>query len=85
VLEDSHLTALLGDDREDICGNALWLLDNDGWVVDSRKRRVVWVPSDLRAFLALPPTQSIIADGGYFKLQLDKIQVGEDWVNCYRA
>ncbi|KAF8748172.1 WD40 repeat-like protein [Rhizoctonia solani] len=33
-----------------------WLPDADGWIVDSHGHRLVWVPSDLRMYLALPQT-----------------------------
>ncbi|CAE6493505.1 unnamed protein product, partial [Rhizoctonia solani] len=55
----------------------LWSLNSDGWVVDSRGRRLVWVPSDLCTYLALPPTNSIIADQGYFRLETDEWKIGD--------
>ncbi|QRW23157.1 peptidase C14 [Rhizoctonia solani] len=63
----------------------LWSLNSDGWVVDSRGRRLVWVPSDLCTYLALPPTNSIIADQGYFRLETDEWKIGDEWVRCYSA
>ncbi|KAF8666240.1 hypothetical protein RHS04_09701, partial [Rhizoctonia solani] len=59
-------------------------LDGDGWVVDSHGRRLVWVPSDLRTYLALPPTSSIIADQGAFTLNTDGWNIGDRWMECYQ-
>ncbi|ELU36529.1 peptidase C14 [Rhizoctonia solani AG-1 IA] len=57
-------------------------LDGDGWVVDSHGRRLVWVPSDLRTYLALPPTSSIIAEQGGFILNTDGWNIGDRWTEC---
>ncbi|KAF8695737.1 WD40 repeat-like protein, partial [Rhizoctonia solani] len=59
-------------------------LNDDGWVVDSHGRRLVWVPSDLRTYLALPPTSSIIADQGAFTLNTDGRNIGDRWMECYQ-
>ncbi|GAB1521047.1 hypothetical protein RhiTH_004138 [Rhizoctonia solani] len=59
-------------------------LDGDGWVVDSHGRQLVWVPSDLRTYLALPPTSSIIADQGAFILNTDGWNIGDRWMECYQ-
>ncbi|GAB1521040.1 hypothetical protein RhiTH_004131 [Rhizoctonia solani] len=59
-------------------------LDDDGWVVDSHGRRLLWVPSDLRTYLALPPTSSIIADQGAFTLNTDGWNIGDRWMECYQ-
>ncbi|CAE6463294.1 unnamed protein product [Rhizoctonia solani] len=61
-----------------------WLLDEDGWVVDSCKRRLVWVPSDLREYFALPLNDLIIGDPVSFKLEFDQCNIGENWMDCYR-
>ncbi|KAF8670649.1 WD40 repeat-like protein [Rhizoctonia solani] len=61
-----------------------WLLNADGWVVDSHGQQLVWVPSDLRMYLALPPNSSIIADQGDFRLDTDRWKIGEQWAECYR-
>ncbi|ELU36015.1 hypothetical protein AG1IA_09955 [Rhizoctonia solani AG-1 IA] len=63
----------------------LWSLDSDGWVVDSLGRRLAWVPSDLHACLALPPTTSIIGDQGYFRLEIDGWKIGDEWMRCFSA
>ncbi|KAF8738193.1 ribosomal large subunit assembly, partial [Rhizoctonia solani] len=63
----------------------LWSLDSDGWVVDSLGRRLAWVPSDLRTYLALPPTTSIVANQGYFRLETDGWKIGDEWTRCFSA
>ncbi|CAE6503874.1 unnamed protein product [Rhizoctonia solani] len=61
-----------------------WCLDKDGWVVDSEKRRLVWVPSDLRNYLLHPFNDSMISDRGSFKLDFDGVNIGELWIGCYQ-
>ncbi|CAE6455081.1 unnamed protein product, partial [Rhizoctonia solani] len=63
----------------------LWSLDDDGWVIDSDGRRLVWVPSDLHTCLALPPTRFIISDQGYYQLKTDGWKTGDRWMECYEA
>ncbi|CEL62076.1 hypothetical protein RSOLAG1IB_12496 [Rhizoctonia solani AG-1 IB] len=61
-----------------------WWVDEDGWVVHSHGRRLVWVPSELRANLVLPPISLIIIRGGYYELVAEGAKVGESWADCYR-
>ncbi|CCO32931.1 Vegetative incompatibility protein HET-E-1 [Rhizoctonia solani AG-1 IB] len=63
----------------------LWSLDEEGWVVDSRNRRLVWVPSDLRTNLALPPTTLVIAGQGHCRLGTEGLKMGDKWMGCYQA
>ncbi|CCO36507.1 Vegetative incompatibility protein HET-E-1 [Rhizoctonia solani AG-1 IB] len=63
----------------------LWSLDEDGWVVDSRSRRLVWVPSDLRTSLVLPPTSLMVAPQGYCKLETEGWKIGDKWIDCYQV
>jgi WD40 repeat protein len=61
-----------------------WLsLDGDGWVVDSYGRRLVWVPPDLRTYLVLSSTSSIITDKGYYRLEISGRMIGDKWMECY--
>ncbi|KAG8689282.1 hypothetical protein FRC11_003395 [Ceratobasidium sp. 423] len=62
-----------------------WRLDPDGWVVDSEKQRLVWVPSDLHNYLLHPLNDSMISDRGSFKLNFDGANIGELWTGCYRS
>ncbi|CAE6422691.1 unnamed protein product [Rhizoctonia solani] len=68
--------------RDDAIGS--WLLNEDGWVVDSKDCRLVWVPSDLRNNLLCPPNDVIISEGGSFELKFDGVMLGENWVHCYQ-
>ncbi|CCO33247.1 Vegetative incompatibility protein HET-E-1 [Rhizoctonia solani AG-1 IB] len=61
-----------------------WWVDEDGWVVDSHDRRLVWVPSELRVNLVLPPTSSMVIGGGYYELMLEGAKFGESWADCYQ-
>ncbi|KAF8690037.1 hypothetical protein RHS03_09012, partial [Rhizoctonia solani] len=61
-----------------------WSLNADGWVVDSHGQQLVWVPSDLRMYLALPLSSSVITGQGYFRLDTDEWKIGEQWTECYR-
>ncbi|KAF8748174.1 WD40 repeat-like protein [Rhizoctonia solani] len=45
---------------------------------------LLWVPSDLYGYLALPSTSSIIADQGAFVLNTDGWKIGDRWMECYR-
>ncbi|CAE6489102.1 unnamed protein product [Rhizoctonia solani] len=60
-----------------------WSQNGDGWVMDSHGQQLVWVPPDLRMYLALPPNSSIIAGQGYFRLDTDGWKIGEQWAECY--
>ncbi|CCO36075.1 hypothetical protein BN14_10197 [Rhizoctonia solani AG-1 IB] len=60
-----------------------WLVDDDGWAVDSHNRRLVWVPSDLRDSLLLPPNFLTIPTSGYYELGFEGANVGEKWADCY--
>ncbi|CCO37512.1 Vegetative incompatibility protein HET-E-1 [Rhizoctonia solani AG-1 IB] len=62
-----------------------WTIDEDGWAVDSRNRRLVWVPSDLRTNLALPPTTLTISGQGYYKLETEGWRKGDQWTDCYQT
>ncbi|KAF8749388.1 WD40 repeat-like protein [Rhizoctonia solani] len=64
-------------------GSGRWSVDEDGWVVESPRRRVAWVPSELRACLLSPPEDFRIAAAGYLKLEWLGAKVGETWAGCY--
>ncbi|CCO35728.1 Vegetative incompatibility protein HET-E-1 [Rhizoctonia solani AG-1 IB] len=59
-------------------------IDEDGWMVDSHGRRLLWVPSDLRQYLSLPPTSSVLGEGLYFLLETGGWKVGDEWMDCYQ-
>ncbi|CAE6485734.1 unnamed protein product [Rhizoctonia solani] len=70
--------------RDDDTTPDLWSLNGDGWVLDSHDQPLVWVPSDMRTYLALPPNSSIITGQGYFRLSTDRWKIGDQWNECYR-
>ncbi|CAE6449188.1 unnamed protein product, partial [Rhizoctonia solani] len=63
---------------------SFWSLDEDGWVVDLRKRRVAWVPSDLREYLTHSSNDLMIPDRQSFNLEFSPCNIGENWMDCYR-
>ncbi|KAF8761304.1 WD40 repeat-like protein [Rhizoctonia solani] len=79
VLNDQHLSSNL--DRQ--IGTDSWSVDEEGWVM-LRGHRVVWVPSDLRPCLMCPPEDFMIADRGCLILNLDGLNVGDKWQDCYQ-
>ncbi|KAF8752949.1 WD40 repeat-like protein [Rhizoctonia solani] len=62
-----------------------WTLDDEGWAVDSENRRLVWVPSDLRVPLPIPPNDLTISDQGDMRLDFDGAMMGETWTDCFRV
>ncbi|CCO33398.1 hypothetical protein BN14_07473 [Rhizoctonia solani AG-1 IB] len=60
-------------------------IDEDGWMVDFHSRRLLWVPSDLRAYLEHPPTPLSIGDRAYFHLGTKRWKAGGEWMGCYRT
>ncbi|CEL56713.1 Vegetative incompatibility protein HET-E-1 OS=Podospora anserina GN=HET-E1 PE=4 SV=1 [Rhizoctonia solani AG-1 IB] len=63
----------------------LWTIDEDGWAMDSRNQRVVWVPADLRTNLAFPPTSLTISGQGYCRLGTEGREMGDKWMDFYQA
>jgi hypothetical protein len=63
-----------------------WMDDDfrSGWVLDSYKRRLLWVPTELCPDLVFLPTSPMIADGGCFQLRTDGWKIGDEWTDCYR-
>jgi hypothetical protein len=59
-------------------------IDEDGWMVDFHGRRLLWVPSDLRAYLEHPPTSLSIGDRTYFRLETEGWKAGDEWMSCYQ-
>ncbi|QRW26238.1 WD-40 repeat-containing protein [Rhizoctonia solani] len=87
-VQDSMLTASDGGQQlapnlERQTGSGSWSLGGVGWVV-LHGHRVVWVPSDLRPRLTHPPEEFMIADRGCLILNLDGLDVGDKWQDCYR-
>ncbi|CCO33401.1 hypothetical protein BN14_07476 [Rhizoctonia solani AG-1 IB] len=60
-------------------------IGEDGWMVDFHGRRLLWVPSDLRAYLEHPPTSLSIGDRTYFHLETEGWKVRNKWMDCYRT
>ncbi|KAF8691045.1 WD domain, G-beta repeat, partial [Rhizoctonia solani] len=62
-----------------------WTLDDEGWAVESGNRRLVWVPSDLRVLLPIPPNDLTISDQGDMRLDFHGAINGEMWASCFRV
>ncbi|KAG8733654.1 hypothetical protein FRC10_012228, partial [Ceratobasidium sp. 414] len=60
-----------------------WTLDDQGWVVNSRQERLIWVPEDLQEFLLLPPALSVIPPGDHVILDLRDAKLGTEWRYCF--
>ncbi|CCO37714.1 hypothetical protein RSOLAG1IB_10816 [Rhizoctonia solani AG-1 IB] len=65
-------------------GLSSFSLNDDGWLFDSQGRRLLWVPSDLRDSLIHPPTDLLIGDRDFMKLDFDGAKLGDLWADCYR-
>ncbi|KAG9075154.1 hypothetical protein FS749_013197 [Ceratobasidium sp. UAMH 11750] len=64
---------------------ARWTLNDDGWVVTSEHKRLVWVPPHLRGALLRPLNTLLISRHGFVKLDFSNAKFGEEWRQCYRS
>ncbi|CEL62953.1 Vegetative incompatibility protein HET-E-1 OS=Podospora anserina GN=HET-E1 PE=4 SV=1 [Rhizoctonia solani AG-1 IB] len=63
----------------------IWTYDEDGWMVDFHGRRLLWVPSDLRANLVHPLMSSSTGGRTYFHLETEGWKGGDKWMDCYQT
>ncbi|EUC53950.1 vegetative incompatibility protein HET-E-1, putative [Rhizoctonia solani AG-3 Rhs1AP] len=59
------------------------VLDEHGWVVNKRFRRLIWVPVDLRSSLIWPRNTALLSRDGYIRLKFDGALMGEEWANSW--
>ncbi|KAL5633795.1 hypothetical protein ACGC1H_005851 [Rhizoctonia solani] len=62
-----------------------WQLNKDGWVVDGKSRRLIWVPPDLRDCLLFPRNIIRISSDGYVRLDFDSALIEKLWDRCWLA
>ena len=77
----------MGDTDSDVIADPRsgpWSLESSGWLVDQQKRRLVWMPEDLRISTPLHPNELVICKQGVLKLDLDGVNIGEQWMDCYQ-
>jgi hypothetical protein len=61
-----------------------WWVDDDGWVVNLLRRRLVRVPPDLCESLAVPQNIISFATKGAYRLAFKKANLRQGWIECYR-
>ena len=77
----------MGDANSDVIADPKsgpWSLESSGWLVDQQKRRLVWVPEDVRIGTLRHPNDFVICKQGVLKLSFDGVNIGEQWVDCYQ-
>ncbi|CAE6409549.1 unnamed protein product, partial [Rhizoctonia solani] len=63
----------------------IWVLREDGWVVDRQDRRLVWVPSDLQPLTLPSHNDFMISDKRWLRLDFSGVNMGDQWTKCYRG
>ncbi|CAE6422401.1 unnamed protein product [Rhizoctonia solani] len=62
-----------------------WKITEEGWVINSNKDLLFWIPPDLTCIHAWPSphTKLIITDSGTLEIPKQKVFLGEQWSECY--
>ncbi|KAB5589011.1 Notchless protein [Ceratobasidium theobromae] len=60
-----------------------WELCDDGWVVDKKSQRLIWVPSHLRSLLMRDRSTLLISASGFVRLNFRNARLGDLWTGCY--
>ncbi|KAG8740029.1 hypothetical protein FRC10_004823 [Ceratobasidium sp. 414] len=60
-----------------------WTLDDQGWVVNPRQERLIWVPEDLQEFLLFPPALLVMPLGDRVILDFRGAKLGIEWRYCF--
>jgi hypothetical protein len=60
-----------------------WSMDGNGWIVDREKKRLIWVPPDLRTGLIRPRNTAIMYRRGSLELSFEGALLGPRWRDCY--
>ncbi|CCO28508.1 Vegetative incompatibility protein HET-E-1 [Rhizoctonia solani AG-1 IB] len=65
--------------------NSNWVVSDDGWLVDSESKPVLWVPFDLRTrfFVNFAPCSLLIHPHGSIRVNPNEIIYGDRWADCY--
>ncbi|KAG9074714.1 hypothetical protein FS749_013695, partial [Ceratobasidium sp. UAMH 11750] len=59
--------------------NHAWTIDDDGWVVTSDSKLLVWVPHDLRLVLLRPYNVTVLSRHGFLQLDFGHPRIGDHW------
>ncbi|KDN33909.1 hypothetical protein RSAG8_13001, partial [Rhizoctonia solani AG-8 WAC10335] len=59
-----------------------WVLNEDGWAMDGKSQRLIWVPPDLRTSLMSPRNTMLLSRDGYLRLNFDGALIGKEWASC---
>ncbi|CAE6523692.1 unnamed protein product [Rhizoctonia solani] len=62
-----------------------WTMNKNGWVVDQRQQRLLWVPCDLQTWFQPFPNDFVISRQNSLEVKFDQVNIGEKWTNCFRA
>ncbi|KAG8734952.1 hypothetical protein FRC10_011165 [Ceratobasidium sp. 414] len=60
-----------------------WTFDDQGWVVNVRQERLIWVPPDLREFVLVRPALNRIPLGDHVLLDFRDATLGTEWRDCF--
>ncbi|KAG8739561.1 hypothetical protein FRC10_005450 [Ceratobasidium sp. 414] len=60
-----------------------WTFDDEGWVVNARQERLIWVPEDLQEFVLVPPALNRIPLGDHVILDFRDATLGTQWRDCF--
>ncbi|CCO28509.1 Vegetative incompatibility protein HET-E-1 OS=Podospora anserina GN=HET-E1 PE=4 SV=1 [Rhizoctonia solani AG-1 IB] len=63
--------------------NSNWVISDDGWLVDSESKPVLWVPLDLRSRFPVAPCSMVIHPHGSIRINVDRVIYGDRWADCY--
>ncbi|KAG8768535.1 hypothetical protein FRC12_005507 [Ceratobasidium sp. 428] len=58
-------------------------LDKYGWLIDPKRRRVIWLPDRMRNLVLDPRNLFVISSGEQPNLDLHGIRLGENWHQCF--
>ncbi|KAG8740969.1 hypothetical protein FRC10_003507 [Ceratobasidium sp. 414] len=54
-----------------------------GWVVNAKQNRLVWVPHDVRDVLLRPRSTAVISRDDSVTLDFSNAKLGEEWGQCF--
>ncbi|OCB85826.1 WD40 repeat-like protein [Sanghuangporus baumii] len=60
-----------------------WVLGNDGWIRDTERRLLLWIPPDLRLTLWRPRNTAMFSCEFSTKLDFSGAALGDRWTECF--
>ncbi|KAG8708771.1 hypothetical protein FRC11_006201 [Ceratobasidium sp. 423] len=70
-------------DRSRIKVSEGWRITKEGWVINSNKHLLFWVPDDLSHVWPSPHAKFTITGSGTLEIPNQKLFIGEQWSKCY--